>query len=94
MPLLAIVLSVLFWCSCHAKDITLSDKLTVHLDECRPGLGELDYETYLRCMNKLDDDACLMLEHMTEAEDYAAATKHLTALAESLGIHFHTPGKR
>lgn len=78
--------------SCHAKDISLSGKLTVHLDERRPGLGELDYETYLRCMSKLDDNVCMMLEHMTEAEDYALATKHLTGLANSIGIDFHKSG--
>lgn len=72
--------------SCHAKDITLSGKLTVHLDECRPGLGELDYETYLTCLSKLDDRACLMLEHMTEEIDYIEATKHLKGLAATLGF--------
>lgn len=76
--------------SCHAKDTILSGKLTVHLDECRPGTGALDYETYLRCMSKLDDNVCMMLEHMTDPADYAAATKHLTALAENLGIHFRS----
>lgn len=72
--------------SCHAKDIILSGKLTVHLDECRPGLGELDYETYLKCMTRLDDRACLMLEHMTEEIDYIEATKHLKSLAKTLNI--------
>lgn len=72
--------------SCHAKDITLSGKLTVHLDECRPGLGGLDYETYLRCMAKLDDRVCLMLEHMTEEKDYIEATKYLKGLAGNMGI--------
>ena len=69
--------------SCHAKDIRLSGKLTVHLDECRPGTGELDYETYLACMAQLqDDNVCLMLEHMTEEEDYILATRHLKGLAQ------------
>ncbi len=72
--------------SCHAKDITLGKKLTVHLDECRPGLGELDYETYLSCMSKLDDRVCLMLEHMTEEEDYIEATRYIKGLAQKLGI--------
>ncbi len=72
--------------SCHAKDIKLSGKLTVHLDECRPGLGELDYETYLKCVSKLDDRVCLMLEHMTEEVDYTEAAKHIKNLAKRLGI--------
>ena len=32
--------------SCHAKDIILRDKLTVHLDEIRPGLGYMDYSVF------------------------------------------------
>ena len=73
--------------SCHAKDIRLSGKLTVHLDECRPGTGELDYETYFACMTQLqDDNVCLMLEHMTEEEDYILATRYLKGLAQKLGI--------
>lgn len=78
--------------SCHAKDITLSGKLTVHLDECRPGLGALDYETYLRCMSQLDNDrVCMMLEHMTEEVDYVEATKHIKGLAKKLGLAFSGP---
>ncbi len=71
---------------CHAKDIILRDELTVHLDECRPGTGALDYETYLRCASKLDDRVCLMLEHMTEPGDYKEATRYLKALAHSMNI--------
>ena len=33
--------------SCHAKDILMHDKLTVHLDEVRPGLGNLDLNILL-----------------------------------------------
>lgn len=72
--------------SCHAKDIILGGKLTVHLDECRPGLGALDYETYLKSMSKLDDRTCMMLEHMTEEIDYIEATKYIKGLAKKLNI--------
>ena len=72
--------------SCHAKDIILSGKLTVHLDECRPGTGNLDYETYLKCMTRLPDRACLMLEHMTEEIDYIKATEYIKGVAKKLGI--------
>ena len=50
--------------SCHAKDIALADRLTVHLDEVRPGLGGLDYRALLRELNGLDPDLPLMLEHL------------------------------
>ena len=72
--------------SCHAKDIILSGKLTVHLDECRPGTGNLDYETYLKCMTRLPDRACLMLEHMTKEIDYIKATAYIKGVAQKLGI--------
>ena len=72
---------------CHAKDSILRDVLTVHLDECRPGTGSIDYDTYLKRVNELPDkNICLMLEHMTEAEDYRLATQFIKKKAEALGI--------
>ena len=72
--------------SCHAKDIVLSGSLTVHLDECRPGTGNLDYRTYLECMTTLPDNTCLMLEHMSREEDYILAAKYLKGLAAEMNI--------
>lgn len=72
--------------SVHAKDIILRNHLTVHLDECRPGTGAVDYRTYLKRMAELDDRTCLMLEHMTEEEDYVLATKYVKGIATELGI--------
>lgn len=72
--------------SCHAKDIILRDELTVHLDECRPGTGGLDYDAYLTCVNQLDDRICLMLEHMTQEEDYILASQYIRGRAEKLNI--------
>ena len=72
---------------CHAKDSIIRNRLTVHLDECRPGTGNLDYDTYLKRVNELPDkNICLMLEHMSEAEDYRLATEFIKAKAEKLGI--------
>lgn len=42
--------------NCHAKDILLRGSLTVHLDEVRPGLGNLDYRAFLTELNKLHPD--------------------------------------
>lgn len=72
--------------SCHAKDIKLSGNLTVHLDECRPGTGELDYRTYLKCASRMEDDICIMLEHMTEQSDYVKAAQYIKSLADELKI--------
>ena len=74
--------------SCHAKDITLGGKLTVHLDECRPGMGLVDYAAYIRRVSELEDkNVCLMLEHMTQAEDYAAATEYIRGVAARLCVN-------
>lgn len=72
--------------SCHAKDIILSGKLTVHLDECRPGTGGLDYEAYLTCLARLDKNTPIMLEHMTDPGDYVLASEYIRGVAEGLGI--------
>ena len=73
--------------SCHAKDILLQDRLTVHLDEVRPGLGNLDYETYLTGVAKLPGDIPVMLEHLPNAEEYAAAASHIREVSETEGIN-------
>ncbi len=71
--------------SCHAKDILLRERLTVHLDEVRPGLGGLDYEVFLRQLSRLADDLPLMLEHLPQKE-YPAAREHLLAVARREGV--------
>jgi sugar phosphate isomerase/epimerase len=74
--------------SCHAKDIALGTKLTVHLDEVRPGLGGLDYRTYLAELAKIDPDTPLMLEHLPNADEYAAAAAYVRAEADAAGVSF------
>ena len=66
--------------SCHAKDILLAPKLTTHLDEVRPGLGNLDYSTLLRALGTLGDIP-LMLEHLATEEEYREAAKHVRGIA-------------
>jgi len=73
--------------SCHAKDIALSEKLTTHLDEVRPGLGGLDYSVYLQELNKLIPDVPLMLEHLPNEEEYTLAAKHVRAVAKEIDIN-------
>ena len=73
--------------SCHAKDIVLSPRLTTHLDEVRPGTGGLDYATFLRELSKLTD-VPLMLEHLSNAEEYAKAAEHIRSVARAEGLSF------
>lgn len=72
--------------SCHAKDILLATRATVHLDEIRPGLGNLDYAVYLSELAKLDGDIPIMLEHLTNAEDYLQAANHVREVAKGLSL--------
>lgn len=73
--------------SCHAKDIVLGDNLTLHLDECRPGLGLLDYDVFLQEASKLDPDTPIALEHLPLPE-YPAAAAHLRTVAARNGLAF------
>jgi len=72
--------------SVHAKDIHLQDKLTVHLDEVRPGLGELDYRALLRELDRLDPDLPLMLEHLPQASEYDLAAAYVRGVAGEIGV--------
>jgi sugar phosphate isomerase/epimerase len=72
--------------SCHAKDVTLGDKHLVHLDECRPGQGALNFPVFLHELDCLDPDLPLMLEHLPTAEEYDAAAAHIRAVAAREGV--------
>ena len=73
--------------SCHGKDILLDTKLTTHLDEVRPGLGGLDYVTFLKELSKLSD-VPLMLEHLPNAEEYRLAAEYVRGVGKKAGISF------
>ncbi|MHC4570639.1 MAG: sugar phosphate isomerase/epimerase family protein [Planctomycetota bacterium] len=74
--------------SCHAKDILLREDIyTPHLDELRPGLGRLDYATYLTELSKFPDTP-LMLEHLPNAEEYRLAAEHIRSVAKKVGLSF------
>ncbi len=72
--------------SCHAKDIQLrEDNLIPQLDECQPGLGRLDYDTYLTELTKLKDIP-LMMEHLKTAEQYNAGAKYIRSVGKRNNI--------
>jgi sugar phosphate isomerase/epimerase len=72
--------------SCHAKDILLHNKLTVHLDEVRPGKGNLDYKIFLTELNKLAPDTPLMIEHLKGEEEYTKVAEHIRSVAKQNDI--------
>lgn len=72
--------------SCHAKDILLSGKLTVHLDEVRAGLGYLNYSVLLRRLDALDNDMPLMIEHLSSDEECVQAAGYIRTVAKDAGV--------
>jgi sugar phosphate isomerase/epimerase len=68
--------------SIHAKDIILRDSFTVHLEEVRPGLGTLDYSTFLREASRLDGDVPVLVEHLPNDQEYKLATDYIRSVAK------------
>ena len=62
--------------------------LALHIDEIRPGLGNLDYAEYLRGLAGMDDPAPLLLEHLATPEEYVAARDHIFGVGRSQGLAF------
>jgi len=72
--------------SCHAKDVTIrEDTYLPQLDEVRPGMGLLDYRTFLKELAGLDN-VPLMLEHLKTEEEYALAAGHIKQVAAGLSL--------
>jgi len=70
--------------SCHAKDVLIAEKhLPLQLDECRPGLGYLDYRVLLQELQRLDADMPLLVEH---EEDYTLAVEYIRAVAHDVEV--------
>ncbi len=72
--------------SCHAKDITMHQKLTLHLDEVVIGEGNLNYDVYLTELANLPNEIPLMLEHLNTQEEYVAAGNALKTQIKSMGL--------
>ncbi len=72
--------------SCHGKDIIMRDTFMVHLDEVRPGLGTLDFTTFLRELSRLPSDTPLMLEHLKTEEEYRLAADYVRSVAAASSL--------
>lgn len=71
----------------HVKDIALSGKLTVHLDEVEPGFGGLNYPVLLKELHNLGNpDLPLMLEHYERESSYVDGAAFIRKTAEEKGI--------
>lgn len=73
--------------SCHAKDVAMDlERAIVHLSETRIGTGNLDYATYLECLDSLGRDVPLMMEHLRTPEDYGLAAEEVRRVAREVGV--------
>ena len=70
----------------HAKDMTITTDLTLHMPERRPGLGDIDFHAFITQMQRLDPDTPFLVEHLPTDEDYVAAVAHVRAIADELGV--------
>ena len=61
----------------HAKDIRLGPDFPVHLQECAPGAGILDYATLFRCIEATTPAPPVIIEHLPDLASYYAAAEHL-----------------
>jgi sugar phosphate isomerase/epimerase len=74
--------------SCHAKDLNMPPKhATVQIDETFIGDGVLDYDTYLKEINKLTPPPTIMIEHLNESQ-LIKGLKFIFKKAEENGISF------
>ena len=63
--------------SIHVKDIIMSQKMTVHLDEIIPGKGNFNHKCLIEEVRKLDENIPLMLEHLSTKEEYIEAGEYI-----------------
>lgn len=77
-----------FITSCHAKDLTWDVEMNIHFREVRPGTGSFDYPVYLKELAKLPQQPPLMLEHLSKAEEYDAARRHILDVGQKAGVKF------
>jgi sugar phosphate isomerase/epimerase len=67
--------------TCHAKDVILQDKMSVHLDVACPGKGALDFRAFLSGLATLDPDITVIMEHLKDAEEYDLGAAHIRQVA-------------
>lgn len=71
--------------SCHAKDIWIEDRLSVHLQDGCPGQGNMDFHNLFRRMEALSPDFPVIVEGAT-TEEMPAVGKLFTQIAGELNI--------
>lgn len=71
--------------SAHAKDVTIADRLVVHIDNVAAGTGILDYPTFLRLIEDLDPHFPVIVE-AAALDELPAVSAFLHDTARQCGI--------
>ncbi|MEZ4863379.1 MAG: sugar phosphate isomerase/epimerase family protein [Caldilineaceae bacterium] len=71
--------------SCHAKDIWIENRLTLHLQDGCPGKGLMDFKTLFRRIEALSPDYPVIAEG-NKTEELPAVSRLFHATAKELGI--------
>lgn len=71
--------------SAHAKDVTIADRLVVHIDNVAAGTGILDYPTFLRLIEDLDPSFPVIVE-AAAIDELPAVSAFLHETARACGI--------
>ena len=70
--------------SIHAKDVRLVQDALCHIEECRPGLGDIDFKHVMGLVAALDEDMPVLAEHLETEEEYLEALKVLRGAAAAV----------
>lgn len=70
----------------HLKDVTVGEQLVLHIDECVPGTGLLDWERLFRRFEALLPDGFMLIEHLRRLEDVQQARDFVVGRLAQLGI--------
>ncbi|MCR4851669.1 MAG: sugar phosphate isomerase/epimerase [Lachnospiraceae bacterium] len=73
--------------SCHIKDVHLSERYTIRLEECGPGDGEFPLRYYVAKLNEINSDTPVILEHLNTDEEYI---RYMGYLKEELNGLYET----
>lgn len=71
----------------HAKDVRIGEDLVLHIEECVPGQGLLDHETFLQRFEECCPRGAVLIEHLP-AERMPEARRALLEFAHRAGVHF------
>ena len=80
-------------CSCHLKDIRLTQELTFQLEETWCGNGTLNIEKYMRLIHQQNPDMPVIIEYLTTDEEYRSSLSYVQGLLRGAGIPYDASEK-